>query len=485
MKQKVLFLLLLMGLSMSVFAQATQYNSAVVIETNFNINNNYPCPVANIDKTYSIAAVKMNATTTAFCLINHDDFVNPPSPGTPVSPPNITADAASYSFTSPITGFTVNDLAIVDNYAFFCGTINSNEAIYGYFDYNDFAAFGGSWVNVFVYSLINGSLNAPQTLKKMVAYKDGSYYKVVAIGDEDILPHYCTSKIVEITDATGSPLCEVADMPNASYGSTPIKVFLDDIVLTDNYVAVIGHDANANSMCSGIPGTGYPWISFGYRSNVVNEICNMGLNPNYYLSNPNEANDAVIGVSLDEDFIAISYVYFDEITLKTFTRFRVIDIPSLNNIYSQQFKIIDKENPVEMIYLNNINRVELMQPVIHPSDYIQLYPLATANYTASMLTPNSHEFKSLDRIMDGGAWRFISTRNTEIYLQDRTANLAGVPIPCPKEYILDVDCINNLPLDQSACPINYGTNILTPLGILPIVFQFNYPTCSVNCFSYE
>ena len=488
MKKTFLLLLILATFSVSASAQATRYTATIAYDNTFGINNNDPCPVANYDESYSVAAVRMNATTTAFCLINHYDFVNTPAPAIPVPVPSITASVAYYTFNTPIVSFTVNDLVVVGQYAFFCGTLDdgTQQAFYGYFDINDFFPIGvASNVNVYVYCLTLGTKPPPATLNKLVAYKYNSMYKVVAIGDEKIIPHNCPSKIVEIFDATNTPVCKVADMPDFSVTNYNRKIYLDDIVLTYNYVVILGHDENALSICSSTPSTGYPWLSVGKRSDVIDEI--FLWSRNYYLDHPLEALNAVAGVALHGDQIAISYVHYDEPTSTTYTRFRVIDIPSINNPYSQQFVKRNKENPVEMVFLDGIGSVELLQPIFHQSDFIQLFPYSNSNYTTTMFSPNSNEFKSLARLGSGTYWSFISTRNTEIYLQDRTVNLPHSTLSCPDEQSIDVMSINALQIIQSPCNIDCGTNGLFLFQSPYIQFGIPLPQLILNiqCHSYE
>lgn len=486
MKKLFLFLLVLAAFSVSASAQASRYTSVIAKDTVFNIDNNAPCPVANLDLYFSIAAVKMNSNTTAFCVIDHSYFESTPLPVIPVIPPLITAHAAAYIHSSPTDDFTVNDLYVSGSYAFFCGTINGVKSFYGYINLGDFdmqlgGGITGTSVNVYIYCLQPmGTTTAPATLNKLVAYIYDNKYKVVAIGNEDIDQNLGVSKIVEITGATGTPSCQVADMPYFNVGGVVKKIVLDDIVLTLDNVAVLGHDFGAIGVCNSIPDMRYPWISIGKRASVVADICDFTNNPNYYLSMGWEAINAVIGTELPNERIAITYV--SPVNNRICSKFRVIDIPGRTNILSQQLVRDTKEDPVDMKYMYDLMKVELLQPMAHPSDYIQLDPYTSANYTSPTLNPNNHTFKSLSMIRYARG-HFISTRNAEVYIQDRTANLPHSTASCPKDDSIYVEKIENLHLKNYECVITQGDN---GLYLLPSytcqIISFNLKT---QCFSYE
>ncbi len=193
----------------------------------------------------------------------------------------------------------------------------------------------------------------------------------------------------------------------------------------------------------------------------------------------------VIGVALKDDSIGMTYVYPGVAPdANIYSRFRTIILPSVKNTHSQQFIKDSKDNPVEMAYSSIIKKVELLQPMAHSSDYVLLNPYATTNYTTTMFSPNSNEFKSLARLGSGTYWRFISTRNTEIYLQDRTVNLPHSTLSCPDEQSIDVMSINALQIIQSPCNIDSGNNQLINSPIQYSIFALPL-NLNIQCHSYE
>ncbi len=338
-------------------------------------------------------------------------------------------------------------------------------------------SISGTVLDVYIYYLTpSASTTAPGVLNKLVAYMESTTYKVVAIGGL----WNSMNKIIEISDATGTPTCKVADMPFFPFQK---NIYLNAIVLTNNYVVVTGIDRGALSVCNSIPNTNYACISVGKRSDVVGTICNPTINPNYYLQNQWEANETVIGVSLTGDKIAISYLHPVGIPAAS-TRLRVIDIPSMTNIKSQQFGVTNKLTPIDMIYMSDIDKVEIVQPIVSGADFIQLSPYSSSGYTTSALIPNNESFKSISTIKYANS-TFIATHIAELYIQNRTASLPHSTATCPSDYSVTVEKINNLPLKKTNCDITAGTNILLPFSPFPKQCHILPCTLNTQCFSYE
>ena len=467
MKKFISLLLAVCGIAVAAFSQ-TRYTSVVYDENTYGISNAYHCAVRHWQGTFSVAASNLGQGKVAFSLIDHTDFDNIYM-GTPPSP-NITGRYSVFQDNVDFPKLYINDLYVVDNYAFFCGEIDGC-AIYGYFDINNLL---GTSLNLNLYKLTPSlTYTPPISLKKLVAYNmGGGIYDVVSFGDEkkETELYYSSTIIVEINNATNiSPYIQALYIPS-SPTPFPKKVFYDDIILTDSYVVILGHDLNfITASC----GCGYPLFSFGNRGNVVTDIYSFG---SYYLPVAWEANDKVAGVALQDDKFAIAYVN-DHGSGNYYTRLRVIDIPTMNNTYSQEFKKQEKEYPIEMIYLSGLKSIEILQRVTDSSNFIQMFPFVSVPYTTTMLTPNNHEFKSLNAI-DGH--RFISARNSTVYLEDRTASIPHSSPSCPTNNRLKVDTIANLMPTNTLFGINETWNISPILNYSDVK-----PTNFKGCFSFE
>ena len=472
-------------------APSPYFNYTAIIEqdTKLNIGSGYynSSPVCNINLDYSVIAVKKSATNTTLYLINHSNFNG--NQLLPPSAPYIPAKSISVPLPTTVVDFTVNDMYLAGNMMFFCGELRDNlnvqKAFYGYFDASAFISPSSPSLNISVCTLSANTTQSPVSLRKLVAYQTSTTptaYKVVAIGDDATGYYYGTSKVVEIPGATSIifPLmCYVADMPNNSVYGQSKKVFLDDIILTDNNVVVLGRELNIIAF----PGISHPWFSIGSKANVVSDICNTSNNPSYYLNYSWDANDAVAGVALDNDKFAMAYVYFDQQEIKYYTRLRVIDPVNMTNTYSQQFLKAEKENPVKLVYLKGLYKVELLQPITDSSNFVLLNPCPTVSYTAKMLNPDGREYKSMSRVgLPTNSKLFISTRNGAFYLQDRSITPPYSNTACPSNNNLTVGIIDPVAIINGTFAAN-RTNYVYLL--LSSSSKVSTPTINNKCYSYR
>ena len=245
----------------------------------------------------------------------------------------------------------VKDIYIVDDYCFFCGMVCSLAdsqfyAIYGYFDINDFFS---NYMNLNIYILNSLTTTAPPSLERLVVYPYNSSYKLVAYGHEGS----SYSKVVEIDDAMNpAPTCSVADM--GSFFWNGARLMIQDIILTNDYVVFLTDDANMR--------IGY---SYGNKNAVVNDLVSL---PNKFYYLPDEVNGIMVGVALENDDIGMAYVHYNSYFS---TRLRVIDVTTGTDLYSYEFYKYDKEDPIKMVYLNKLGKIELLQPITTLSDFVQ------------------------------------------------------------------------------------------------------------------
>lgn len=193
----------------------------------------------------------------------------------------------------------------------------------------------------------------------------------------------------------------------------------------------------------------------------------------------NEANGDVKGVALNDDIFALSYVHYDYTDHQYYTRLRVIDAQSDINSLSYQFAKPDKEDPVKMVYLEDNQNIELLQPVYDSGDFVCLQPYAGINYTTSYLFPDVVEYKTLHNI---GGHCFISFHKNHYYIENRLAALPHSKPTCPSDGIISVDLIPNIQI--------YGvfSNMEETNTVSPILPCLNAPVSIISldpwCYSY-
>lgn len=431
-----LFIILCLSAMSEVESQT--YTSAIISENVVITNTMYKNPICNWNDKYTVAFLT-DGPKPYFCLVEHGEFTSP-NITIPPAAPACSIYYAPVVLPANVFRFYVWDIYVADKYAFFSGTIYNTDTaewrgILGYLDLDEF--FLGT-INVHYTMLSAGTTAPPSILSRLVAYKHGSSYKVVAFGVAGPDYYNSGSKIVEIDDAMlPSSSCDVADMffvPSDSV-STIRKLFIDDILLTKNYVVFTEHDLNVISYY----GYAYPWFSFGKKNSVVGSLCSNGYD--YVIPNVWEANDATAGVAIGGDTFAMSYVYYDDVADKYYTRLRTIDIHTCTNIISQQFEKPEKENPLRMIYYDNMKAIELLQAVNDSADFILLYPYATVPYSTKVLVPGGSEFTTLTPLSSNGC---VSSQGNRFYFQKRSAPVPYSTPDCPSYYNINVDDIGKI-----------------------------------------
>ncbi len=377
---------------------------------------------------------------------------------------------------------TVNDIYCVDDYAFFCGTIYNGRwsAVVGYFDITELNSPNSTNFNFFILSA--GTTDPPTGLDRLVAYKSDSGFDIVAFGDDmsevGSTPHFSKTKIVEIKGLVYSTpsWCDVADLvyvPSPDGGMFR-KQYVDDIFLTEDLVVLTGHGWRVPTP-PGLSSDMYIHYLFGNKGQVVQEIGNPS--NNCYFTDAWESNDTVMGVALEGNNFAISYVH--AVANQNFrTRVRVIDPLTQNNPYAVEYILQQKFNPVRMVYHNNLNSVEILQPVFNISDFTMIDLGNPSPFVAPVLNPTPDKYYTMHG-MYGKC--FIASHENQIYLQNCGASLPPSTLGCP-----DVDYVN-----VSHIELLQTLTMPTPTsGICPIVtigsYSPNNPlVVSDDCFSVE
>ncbi len=460
MKKIYTFLLLISGINLLGTAQ-TRYTAAVLTDPVSGYSSGIT-PVKNWRTTYSVS-FQMDAVKPFFCLIDQTALLSTTAIPTPA--PTCPVRHAIVPVNPPYNGLIVKDIHVVDDYAFFCGSISDTHlhvsyAIWGYFYIMDFF---GSNMNIEFNALLNDTEVTPTSLDQIVAYPSRSSYTVVTYGRDTISGKW---KIVEIPNALGSPSsCNVFSLPHQTLPSMG-AVYIDDMTLTENYVIFSGHD-------NYYAGNQYVWFGCYKKGAFLS-----GNNLRLPLSG--ETNGHVICTALNpgEDLFALDYTYYDEPRRQWYNRLRVIDPLSMLNLHSQQFKNDTKREPLRMKYLPDLFSVELIQENYPFSHFIAMQPFSPTPYSTSRLTPPGELYYNIDNIM---GYHFIAACGSTFYFQDRTMNTPASTASCPQNDTIIIDLIDNIdPVLRMPFPSGFLLNrrVLETASILTDVLK-------VDCFSFE
>ena len=470
MKKIVFFFVLTMFAALSVTAQM-KYTSAVMTNNYVTHPDKTPFDTWGDDYFVAFGYTEDTSLHPAFYLVDYSSYNNF-IPAIPIATPAFAEYLVQVTPPPELFSFTVNDIYVVDNYAFFCGqgierTDTVDVAVVGYFHLPDF--FTGN-VQIEYLLLYDGTPNPlyPISLEQLVAYQSSSGYDVVAYGEK---PNG-QNQVVEIKDVMSSPSSfSWANMPFVSNPPYPDILQIDDIFLTEKNVVFTGHDHNVITTS-----TNYPWYIVGKKGDVVLSIC-FPHNKSYYLPYPNESEGGVLGTALEGDRFAMAYVHPDDVTEQRFIRLRVIDPDAVKNPYSQEFDVDKGELVHKMVYLKGAGTVDLIVEEPTSSRFFQLKPSTTSSY-------NSFFFElggSFRRIRVKDAVHFISSYGNHFYIEDRMAGLPHSDPTCPANNDKFVDIIPNIP-PVNAIPVLYSNGSLIPTASTDAVQTHAITT---DCFSFE
>ena len=465
MKQQIYFFLLFICAHACLYAQGNVFYTATIQEDLLFEAENVQPPLwnwTNQTNNYSVSFIEEHEKDI-FCLVNHSKFFLTYS-FSPAPAPWCNIYYAEVDIPDDLCLFHVYDIYIVDDYAFFCGSITdtltySSHALFGYFDLNGF--FNDSLM-IYIDTILDGTTAAPKELERLVAYKHNSVYKVVTYGYDVNSGKY---KVLEINNALQPDnSCNVAEMGHFFLNNI---FMVSDILLTMSYVVIVGYDANH-----------FVGYACGSRASVVSDICSP--NANKVLYSVNETNGFVKGTVLEKDTFALAYVHFDDILQEYYTSIRLIEPGRSSTIYSYQFEKPDKEDPVKMIYLTDRKTIELLQPVYDSTDFISLQPTIGMDYSTSYLSPETVAYNNLYNI---GGHCFISFHKDHYYIENRQATLPHSKPSCPADGTLVVKDIPNVLIGD------VGDNSLKTNEVLPINPYLVAPVfkeqLKPHCYSFE
>ena len=474
MKKIVFFFVLTMFSALSVTAQ-TRYTSAVM--TNIFVSHPDKTPFDTWKNDYFVAFgyTEDTALHPAFYLVDCSSYNNL-VPAMPIATPAFAEYLVQVTLPPELFGFSVNDIYVADDYAFFCGqglerTDTVDVAVVGYFHLSDFFTSNVQINYLILYNSTSYS-DYPISLEQLVAYWSVSGYDVVAYGERKD----GQNQVVEIKNVMSpTPSCDAADMPYSPFPYNPLfqdRLTIDDVLLTESNVVFTGHDHNMITLLAN-----YPWYILGRKGDVVKDIC-PPYNNSYYLPVADESEGFVLGTALEGDLFAMAYVHLDNINRQRFIRLRVIDPVAVTNSYSQEFDIDKVEIVHKMIYLKGVGTVDLIVEEPEATRFFQLDPYATANYISKLFELDG----AFRRIRAKDAEHFISSYGNQFYIDDRMANLPHSNPSCPINKDKVVQMMPNLQ------PVQAQPGTFSPhLNLIPAqtIDAVQTHVVKADCFSYE
>ena len=292
----------------------------------------------------------------------------------------------------------VYDMRVVGDELYFCGSVSGVQAFVGHLKIHQLATSPGPFPIDFTY------LKASETdcLTRMVAYRWGTEVKVVAIGYNDCLWYNCSYVCPTNATCRKEFVFECVFTSGLPSTSSPIRLqvvnpgaygdrmeVLDDIVETDNYVAIVGVYDNA-------------WfvIRRCRKDDIMLTMSNLFLYP----FQGRELLMEHKACRMRGDTIAVASQASDiDLNPENRTRFRVFDMATMNMLVDQEFEHGIKVKPDEMVYVPVDKTVVLLQEMPIPSltnnnsVFVQLHPYQATPYVAQgWYTTSGLRYGSLD-----------------------------------------------------------------------------------------
>ena len=302
--------------------------------------------------------------------------------------------------------YTVNDMRITGDHVYFCGTVNNGgRGFVGHVKISSFYNYSTRTVTYYLIDTLTSELN------RMVAYTIGGKQKVVAVGRHHFInggafpcpydpithPYSCMcSFFVEAT-------FDGATIYSPTFNYVPVNLghneIISEVIETPNYVALVGHDSDANSTVI-------------HRCNKSGVTLSFLFDHFYhYPSAPYEGLSDYHGCVMKGDTIAIASLstYYDATGSHAFsTNVRIFDLTTMTNTKAQKVPLNTKSEPFDLVYIPEKGRLVLLQDIClppHPCDqnmFIHLEPYASTPYSAKCWYESSglKPFYSLDRLSD-------------------------------------------------------------------------------------
>ena len=283
------------------------------------------------------------------------------------------------------TGYHVADLRVVGNDVYMCGRLSDASGSRGIvmrFDANELATAVPVSLDVQPFPA-----NVATHLDKLAAYElSPGYFKVVAIGSyEEIRPNYLCGVDVAVECDYRGGTCTLALYVTVGNGITLENYeHLHDVVVTDNYVAIVGNVTNILVLGVGDNIS----LRVGDKANVLRTM--FVARPAYYYVPSGDVPMSVnIATAMNGDNIATACLSHDMGSPDLFRiQIRYFDLTNMMMTNSQWMRLGTKYAPSELVYVPADKSVVMLGEFDFPSagddesTFLFLEPLKTMPYTA-------------------------------------------------------------------------------------------------------
>ena len=291
----------------------------------------------------------------------------------------------------------INDMRITSTQIYLCGRTVFSNGIFITLSLNDLITPPASGSINFDYEIVS----EVSSINKIVVYDLGGTTHLAAV---------CHKEIVTTPYMYRKPfVLHIKDFPNQTTYTLKYfddeQILLDDIVVTNNYVALIGHHDSYR-------GTSI-WKCD--KSNIFNSM----MDTMYYYPDI-EALSFHHAAWLDNDEIAVAHFAISPTYLTLATQIRYYKLSNMRMFNGQEFLLGGKGEPQEMSYLPQTKTLILTQHEYHTHPYkiIYLLPQKTNSYTTTYLYDgDDNPYRSVDCYRPS---TFFVSQGAKILFKDQT-----------------------------------------------------------------
>ena len=315
------------------------------------------------------------------------------------------------------SGLTVNDLFVLGDTAYLCGT-EGTHAVYGWFAI-DTAAATLTLTLTPVYSL--------DTLRRLVVCRDSTTGKthLAAIG---VYSPESTNYILEVPDMHASKSQTYSLAPVNEAGGRHEET-LDDLFLTDDYVVFVSRD--------GRDGVGPVCFRYSMPTNVLGSTL---IDTYYHLSSPpSQIHHAVIGTGTEGNRFAVAYAATDAALGSKIHQMDIFGTSGIVLLQSHSTTVCGIEEMAGITYHATTGKLTLLWPDIAGySHFLTFSPYVLGVQAASHIYPPRVRCTSLD---DMGGVAFVGWGGNGVTMQHTVASLDMCPV---------VDCMDCHPCEVAS-----------------------------------
>lgn len=355
-------------------------------------------------------------------------------------------------------GRTVEDMCVLNNELFFCGSYQ-HSAFIGKIDL--YSLMAGNPLQGIIYKAFSEEV---YSLHRMVVFNDNDFAHVVALGNSAASPTFANQLIIE---------CNLQNNLNGNVdlmfpSHTNSREIVDEIIHTDNYVAFVGQLIDSDGVViHPCPRSSNVLASFGQCS---------------YYPYPDDATiSPFIGTCLSADSIAVVACLGSRSNNTTEIRLHTFDLACMAMLSHQSVAIGgEKLIPQELLYYPEQESLILLTP--YPFDsptntfstFFNLHPFSYSSYnTPGMYNPRIR-YQSIDKTFTNS---FYASGGNKWFLY--LLALTFVPADCYR--VVEVDVALKSLIDPTPL-LHIHRSQTIPTNTVAGLYTIENNTLSIECF---